>query len=160
MKKNLLGKNLALGIIVLSIVAGVYPSFAVEIKSTVTNNQSEEDCGCEVENEYKQVIVDRLIAKLRTNINRILLRVSDIPEVEEEFKDIIDAFNSDRPICNLVLQINESISQKIQNVNDLLNQYKHNPIRGRICLCYTLILLTINIYLIPLWFLSDCGDWP
>ena len=158
MKNNLLGKTLALGIIVLFIGAGVYPVFAVEIKSTM--NKNDEDCGCDVKSEYKQVIAERLIARLKNYINRIFLQASVASEFEEEFNELLDAFNSDRPICNLVLQIYKSISQKQQDVYELLNQYKYNPIRGRIYLCYMLILLSINIYLIPLWFLSDCGDWP
>ena len=160
MKKNLLDKTLTLGLIVLFIGAGIYPAFAVEINSTMISNQSEKDCGCEAKNDYKPVIAERLITKLKIYINRILLKINGIPEIEEEFKDILDTFNSDRPICDFILQINESISKKQQDIWDLVNKYKYNPIRGRIYLCYILILLSINIYLIPLWFLSDCGDWP
>lgn len=160
MKNNLLAKTLVLGIIVLFIGAGVYPAFAVEIKSTMIDNKNDENCDCDVKIEYKQVIADRLITRLKSYINRIFFQASVASEFEDEFNELLDAFNSDRPICNLVLQINESISQKKQDVYELINQYKLNPIRGRIYLSYMLILLTINIYLIPLWFLSDCGDWP
>ena len=160
MKNNLLVKTLALVIIVLFIGIGFYPAFAVEINSTINNNQDKENCGCAVKNDYKPVIAERLMTKLKININSIFLKLSGVPEVKEEFEELLDALNSDRPICDLILQINESISQKQQDVWDLVNKYKYNPIRGRIYLGHMLILLTINIYLVPLWFLSDCGDWP
>jgi len=140
--------------------SGVYPAFAGEIKSTIINNQDEKNCNCEVKSEYKQVIAERLMTKLKININSIFLKLSKVPEVKEEFEELLDVINSDRPICDLVLQINASIRSKIQDLNDLIIQYRFHPIRGRIYLGYTLILLTINIYIIPLWFLSDCGDWP
>ena len=156
MKKEIL----ITGIIFLFIGVGIQPAFAVEITNNRPSSEDIEDCGCEVESEYKQDIVERLIAKLRVYINKIILKVSGVLEVDEEFKELLDAFNSDQPICDLVLQINASIRSKIQDLNDLLIQHRFHPIRGRIYLCYTLILLIINIYIIPLWFLSDCGDWP
>jgi len=159
MKNNLLGKTIILGIIVLFIGAGVYPAFAVEIKSTMINNKNDEDCGCDVKIEYKQVIAERLIEKLEIYLNNKFLKTSSIPGFEDEFNDIINAFNSDRPICELILKINASIYPLVQDLYDQLIQHKLHPIRGRIYAFSILILFTINIYVIPLWFLLDCGEW-
>ncbi len=160
MKKNLLGKILTLGIIVLFIGAGIYPAFAVEIKSTMINNQSDRDCSCEAKNDYKQVIAKKLITKLEIYNNRILLKLSGIPEIEEKFNEILDAFNSDRTICDLILQINASISPRINDLFDLIPQYKFKYIRSRILMTNLLFLIWIKGDLIILWCCSECGDWP
>jgi len=160
MNKNLLGKTFILGLIVFFIGSGIYPAFAVEIKSTMINNQSDEDCSCKVESEYKQVIAKRLITKLEIYTNRILLKVSGIPEIEEKFKDILEAFNSDRTICDLILQINESISPRINDLFDLIPQYKFKYIRSRILMTNLLFLIWIKGDLMILWCWSECGDWP
>jgi hypothetical protein len=160
MRKNMLGKTLILGLIVLFIGAGIYTAFAVEINSTMINNQSEEDYCCEAKSDYKQVIAERLIAKLKIFINRILLKVSGIPEIEEEFKDILDAFNSDKSICDLVMQINASISPRINDLLDLIPQYTFKYIQSRILMTKLLFLIWIKGDLVILWSWSECGDWP
>ena len=46
MQRKLLRKILAIGIIILFIGVGIHPSFAVDTKSTTSNNKSEEFKSC------------------------------------------------------------------------------------------------------------------
>jgi hypothetical protein len=56
MHKNIVvRKGLVVGIIFLFIGVCIHPAIAVENKSPIINNQSEEDCGCEVGNTSNQV---------------------------------------------------------------------------------------------------------
>ena len=56
MHKNIVvRKGLVVGIIILFIGVGIQSGIAVETKSPIVNNHSEEDCGCEDVNRSNQV---------------------------------------------------------------------------------------------------------
>ena len=99
MRKKLVFKTLAVGVIFLFIGVAVAQSTAVEIPEKVDvafiNDKFEDDCDCKVlsENEIKRV--DRIFNSLEITIGFILLKHGNNPVIVDECQDILDVINSD-----------------------------------------------------------------
>lgn len=83
---NMLKKILAVGIIILFIGVGIQPAFAVDTKTSIVNQQNEEDCGCQVVNRNNQVssvICDILYTILNNTMERIEKYIEKYDEAME-----------------------------------------------------------------------------
>ena len=83
MKNNCFKKGLVIGIIVLFIGVGIQPAFANEVSITKTS-EDEEDCNCNPISDIQVVRIERLLDRIESRINFILLRHGHIPEVAEK----------------------------------------------------------------------------
>jgi len=123
MRDCLFRKGLVVGIIFLFIGVGVYPAFAEDTKQSIVNNQSEDDCGCQVVNRYNLFRVKLLLVRLEVYINIILLRFGYIPEVAEKCQEILTKLNilsDDWPyyICKILYSINNLILETMAIFSD------------------------------------------
>ena len=80
---NMLKKILAVGIIILFIGVGIQPAFAVDTKTSVVNQQKEENCGCEVVSKSNLVKVKRLLNRLEVNSKLLSVLSKNHPELVE-----------------------------------------------------------------------------
>ena len=108
MVERMYKKGLVLGIIVLFIGVGVQPAFAVETGSSVNTVQLEEDCECEIVDEYNPDKLIQLLNEVKVYVNNILLNFGHIPYVKEKCEEILDTIESftgweDTPILCAIL---------------------------------------------------------
>lgn len=71
--------------------------------------------------------------------------------------DCLDVTNSDRPICDKIQQWINTFNQKIEEIGELIEQYKYNPILGRLYALQALFLMGRVIHFTSYWFLLDCN---
>ena len=117
----------------------------------------------------KMLIVGILILFFGTIVQPVT-SIDTIQDIEIESNDLSDdsTFNencncpyvdsSGKPICDKLEQMMESNAKKMDEVAELIEQYKNNPIRGRLYLYYMLILLTKDVYLNIMWAWFNCFD--
>ena len=71
--------------------------------------------------------------------------------------DCSDFTNSGRPICEKIQQWINTFNQKIEEKVELMEQYKHNPILGRVYILQALFLMGRVVHFTSYWFLLDCN---
>jgi len=101
----------------LFIGVGIHPAISVETKTSIVNQQSENDCGCEEVSNTDLIKVERLLNRLEVHIKLLLVLSKHNPELTEEYEELsneIITLNgmykglkpnstfSDRPICDLL----------------------------------------------------------
>ena len=63
MKKDMLGKALTLGVIILFVTVGIQPALAIEPKLSADNIEKVEDCDCQEVDRHKLIRVNTLLTK-------------------------------------------------------------------------------------------------
>ena len=184
MNKNILKKGLVVGVIFLFIGVGINPAFAVKTKTSIVNNQSEEDCGCQVINDVNLVRFERLsnriekllnMLEIYTNIVSILSKnnlviaekyedssneIATLKESNEELKtDII--FQDSPFICDILEkflnhteEMGKKYCEKAQEAWEAGNEILAS-LYGFLCFLYFRIWSNIKIIGINL----RCWDW-
>ena len=125
----------------------------VPINSVVGASDIIEDCNCNPVSDLQVVRIERLLDRLESRINFILLRYGHIPEVKEKCEEVLDIINSDilrdfPIICSIL----ENISDAIYAFEDYcFYMYQVHPI-------FYIILYPLLYALFPfLFFISIYG---
>ena len=64
---------------------------------------------------------------------------------------------TERPICEKIQQWIYTFNEKIEEKVELMEQYKHNPILGRLYILQTLFLMGRVVHFTSYWFLLGCN---
>ena len=67
----------------------------VPLTNIVSASDTVEDCNCNPINDLQVVRIERLLNRLESRINFILLRYGHIPKVEEKCEEVLELINSD-----------------------------------------------------------------
>ncbi len=162
MKKNLLGKILALGIIVLFIGAGIYPAFAKV--SITTNSEINKDCECQPVDNLHFIKVRRLLNRLDFYSNILLVLSKHNPEVTKIYEELynrispLKEINNDRPICDILEKIYFSLKDLCYYLRDIyINYMEGNPIKAFI---FNIIGYPFAFIWLMSWVIGyECNCW-
>ena len=112
MKKNLLIKTLAVGIIFLFIGVAVAPSTAVDIpnkEDVIEENNSINDCDCQPVDEINLVRIERALDRVESYTRILSLFSKRYPETGKEFKELNIDTSSDDYSFPIICSIWESL---------------------------------------------------
>ena len=158
MSRNpVLYKILVVGVIVLFIGIGIQPAFAVDTKTTISNNQNEDCKSCDEVSESDLIKIDKLLNKVDV-YSKLLLMLSkynsELREMSEELSNqlsninkLYDEFNinilqqSTRPIC-FILEPLYAIIWFIWTVSSAICYYA--------IWCYSLEMVLLLILFLPI----------
>ncbi len=120
-KMKMLNKILVMGITILFIGVGIYPAFAVDNKTSVVNQQNEENCGCEVVSKSDLIKVKRLLNRLEVYSKLLLVLSKNHPELVET---------------------SEELTNKITILNGMYKGLKANPLLpDNLAICIYLFII-------------------
>jgi hypothetical protein len=136
MRRYLLGKTLALGVVVLFIGLGIHPAFAVDTRQSMVSKASEEECwNCKKINDRQLVVLEKQLNRLEV-YSKLLLVMSkhnpDLREIRGELSDRISTFSGlfdvsadelSPIICDVLWNIVKTLQEfmtKLQDENLLL----------------------------------------
>ncbi len=112
-------------------------------------------------NMLKKILVAGIIFLFLGTISQTSLSLEIKKGAEsnlDEDCDCSDVTNSDRPICEKIQQWINTFNQKIEEKVELMEQYKHNPILGRLYILQTLFLMGRVVHFTSYWFLLGCNS--
>jgi hypothetical protein len=112
------------------------------------------------QNMLKKIIVAGIIFLFLGMISQTSLSIEIKKEVEsnhDEDCDCKSVTNYDMPICKKIQQWIETFSQKLDNIVEKLEQYKHNPLLSRLFIFLSLFLMGRIIHFQSYWFLLGCN---
>ena len=112
-------------------------------------------------NILKKILVAGIIFLFLGAISQPILSLEIKKEEEsnlDEDCNCSDVANSDRPICDKIQQWINTFNQKIEEIGELLEQYKYNPILSRLYALQALFLMGRVIHFTSYWFLLDCNS--
>ena len=116
MKKNMLSKTLAIGVIILFIGIGFQPVFAIENKLSADNTEKNEDCDCPEVERFYPIRIKFLLTNLKVVSNIILSRHGYISEIKEICQNILDIIGSNRQLdFTLFCKILENYSNRLES---------------------------------------------
>lgn len=102
MQIRIIKKSLVIGIIFIFIGVGIQPAFAIDISNN-KQAESEEDCKCQVDDDYSLVRIksllnraERLISSVEIFTKLIPILSKDIPEVSEDFEELSEKITTFR----------------------------------------------------------------
>ena len=174
MNKNLLSKTLVIGIIFLFIGVSVSSAISIDAKSTISNNESVEDCGCQDVSSQHLVRLERLLDRLEVSTKILLLLSKHNPEIAEKCQEMFDRITTitdkyeelkpkapldDYPIiCAILESIFLPVQQIGRRLSDLGIYYYEYPMIRTII---QLMLVPLGVYcwnVIKLGLLYEC-EW-
>ena len=140
----------------------------VPLTSVVSANEIE-DCNCKPINDIQVVRIERLLDRLESRINFILLKYGDIPEVAEKNEEIYDKISTLKEINN-ELKLNSSLLD-FPNICSILDNYFNLlwDIREKISdiywffIFFTFVSVLIEMIMTFIWtigFVLGCWNWP
>ncbi len=108
--KNICKKTITFSIILLLIGVSVSSAISIDTKSTITNNESVEDCNCKEIDSRHLVRLERQLNRLEVYSKLLLVLSSYNSELREISEELYDLINSDSPwifpiICGILLKI-------------------------------------------------------
>jgi hypothetical protein len=129
MKKNMLSKALAIGVIILFVSIGFKPAFAIENKLSNDNTEKNEDCNCLEGNRHHPIKIEFLLTKLKVVTNILLLRFGHLPEIKEICQNILDIIGSNRQqdytlLCNILENYSNRLESRYLNMENVQNKMK------------------------------------
>ena len=95
----------------------------VPLNSVIGVSDSIEDCDCNPVRNLNVERVERLLNRLESRINFILLRYGHIPEVVEKCHEALELINSDSfidMVCNIVWYLLLFIGDLLENISGIL----------------------------------------
>ena len=129
MKKNMLSKTLAIGIIILFVGIGFQPAFAVETKLSADNTEKNEDCNCPEVDRLHPIRIKFLLTKLKVVTKILLLRFGHLPEIKEICQKILDIIGSNRQLdytylCKILENYSNRLESRYLNMEIFQNDLK------------------------------------
>ena len=166
-KQNLISKILAMGIIVLFIGLGFSSAISIENRSSIVNNKSEEDCGCQETSDSYLVKLDRMTSRLEVYI-KILMLLSknnlELIKIWEELTVKISALedvNNDKPICDILENIYLVFKDRLFYLSDIYKSLVgEEPLKAFLL---TLLALPFAEFWLMIWVIGhelNCWDEP
>ena len=137
----------------------------VSLTSVVSANEVK-DSNCKPTISELQVVrIERLLDRLESRINFILLRYGHIPEVEEKCEEVLDVIHSSRIldysiICSILGNLGNTFASLYESLISILDNHPNNLILHLIIRPFLITVgyLTLFFYLIGSMF--DCWDFP
>ena len=102
---NMVYKTLVIGVIVLFIGVGIQPAIAVDIKTTISNNQNEDCKSCDEVSESDLIKIEKLLNKVDVYSKLLLL---------------LSKYNSE------LRELSEELSNQLSNINKLYDEFNIN----------------------------------
>jgi len=160
-------KGVAICIIILLTGVVIQPVISVEIKQLIFDNESVEDCGCEIVNNNNDLFrVRLLLARIKVVTNFIMMKYSYTPEIKENCQKILTDINSNiisynENICMIVWILYcylGLIAVVLMELFDIFEYYKFQLIAKMILTIATPIVNMIGIIL-EIGDAYDCFDF-
>jgi len=95
----MLKKILAVGITILFIGVGIHPAFAVDTKTSIVNQQNEENCGCGVINKKDLIKVERLLNRFEVYSKLLLVSIKYNPQIAKLSKGLSNEITTLTEMC-------------------------------------------------------------
>ena len=141
----------------------------IPFTNVVGTSEVGEDCNCKPINDIQVVRIERLLDRLESRINFILLKYGDIPEVAEKNEEIYDKISTLKEINN-ELKLNSSLLD-FPNICSILDNYFNLlwDIREKISdiywffIFFTFVSVLIEMIMTFIWtigFVLGCWNWP
>jgi hypothetical protein len=149
MNKDMIGKILALGVIILFITVGIQPALAIEPKLSADNIEKEEDCDCQELDSKTLSRVNLLLTKLKLRTDLVSKRFGHIPEIKEKCDKLSDVVNSINP-KGIILDICWAIYNLSFTLQDLFFNYtyliRYHANQGNGILVFYYFFKAIGVY--------------
>jgi hypothetical protein len=145
MRRNLLGKTLALGVVVLFIGLVLHPAFAFEHKLSVINVDNKDDC-IECQSNRMAHLAGKILNSLEKN---------------EVLSKIIDSNNpdDDRPICETLLNLIDHFNNLAYYYGSLAYAYPEDSFSFKFYMLLGESIFQLVIYSYALGLIVDCWDF-
>ncbi len=157
--KNICKKTITFSIILLLIGVSVSSAISIDTKSTISNNESVEDCNCKEVDSRHLVRLERQLNRLEV-YSRLLLVLSkhnpELRELNEELSNEITTLKeeladdlSSRPICDIIGNIISTFISIHFKIYELVLKFEYKSIGWRIFVFIDSLYLTL---VAPIWY--------
>jgi hypothetical protein len=160
-------KIIIIGIICLFVGLCFQPALAIEPKLSSDNIEDVEDCDCQEVDRINPLTAELLLSKLKVSSNNLLSRFEHIPEVEENFQELMDVINSyeqsdGRPICDFLYELLINFAYWSNYYLGKADECRENgqSILMGIYLYLGLFYYGLQIPIAGVFFLLDCYEFP
>ena len=167
MNNRLYCKILALCVVLSFIGIGIQPAFGVDIRQSISNNQSEECRECRELSNAELIKVKQLINRVETYSKLLLVLSKNNPELKEKSDDFynqistIQEMNDDRIICDILQYLVNDFYDIAQMFADKFIDNKR--LIGLISLSIAFLIGAVVLSIVDIMELLNCEikyPWP